>query len=1095
MMKLKLLLLSAGIILGFSFAHASPLAPRCELLFSPVRELGTGGDGSTSSKTIKANHLGAVEVNAPAEPDEGRYMRLQAERVALVANKMGLATPPHQVNLVPSAQLDILAQTGGHISPHWTDGREVVGAMSRPGGVYEFVTNGCPQCRAYYSASTPRMQQRSILYHVAGHNDMSKTSIYQLIRPSDVPLAGQQLANVLAKAYREYDRDYVALYFQYLRSFARLQDYNGGTFESPSRFARPVVENPHNPPPGRDLWDTVSDLSGGFFGSMPAKPAKTAPDEYPNDWVSTKSVIQALTQHFPDGAKPFEKNLFTLFEQTQRAYPAVFKTKIMNEGWATLMQELAPRHDPDITSAELVQHAQLMLMITTGGFTNPYALGLSGWRNIYKQFIERPEIKNLNPVAQDLKFIEWARAKYANMDDGAWAMWAFDRRWVEKNRYYLYRQTDGEERDWNSQAEQDFITLSRDWKRVRNYIITKYVNAKLHVFPSISLINPARSSGILHLKQEKVVADQPLKLLTAAKTAFVFAQVFKKPVRLDALFLSGPEKGNVDHGDTDSYNSPWWGPMPPGWNTGRSSPPRIARGQLIVEPDGRTRFVWEDSKLWVDDSHTANSLEKATRDAIEKYKTDVIGSHGQELRKWQVDKWSRLAAETADQTVKSPQDMVDFAPHQGASVREFLQLVEKRLRGAMDSAINGKDPVKIDGKGVRLKVLPEIPEFEYDHSYGDAIIAAKKLSPVDVKGMVNDHDFNIDEGDVSIGRGPRLPGDKFGKKDEAKEGQDPGDEGEDGDEDGDGPPGPPRPGPPGPPGDGDGANETDIQIPLELYGELLNEIVELPNMRRTRGDIDQTAEMRRGAVRKPAGYELLDKTLMAALQKAIAIRKAKHLPYKRSEVPIMTLAREALLLMDPTDKIVAGKMETPLPDTAAVLLVNLDLTGSMMGKRIEMAKNLIYNIKALLLGKEKYKKVIVRWIGFDTVARELSEDAIMGKFFGGGTNYNSAIELDTQIFSEYDNSTHNKYLITIGDLETTEDDAQAYGANLRKLTPDLQFAGVVAVSESGIENGIPVIQAHREIKAQWPWIGIAQMRDYPDLIPAIKELFSVGPEK
>lgn len=1029
---------------------------------------------------------GKISINAMAEPDLGSGIKADAEVVARVALELGLETPAHQINILPSGQLDILAASGGHTAPHWHDGAGLLASGASVRGVLEFVTKGCPTCRAYYSASTPRAEQRSVVMHVAGHNDMSSTSRYQTIRPGDAPLASFQLAEALTKAYGQNHRDSVSLYYQFLKSFGQLQDYAYGTFESPSKFSEKAAQSQFKPAAEKSLWESLVPAEGGFFENLVAGARPNAPG---NDvkWTKTYSVLQAMTENLPPQAPEWQRTLIRLYEQSHRAYPSVFQTKIMNEGWATLMQYILARHLPWTTSADLVKYAQLMSGVAYPSFENPYWLGVSGWMNLYEQFVARPDIRGLAEKEKDRQFIKYARELYRDKNDSEWAKIALDQRWIEKNNFFLYRETREEEMDPNVDPEkQNFIALSRDWKRVRNFIISQYVDVKYRQIPSIMLINPHTTQGVFKLVQD-MSEGIPLEITTATKTLFVMAQVLQKPVEIDALLnrsmFDAQEQGA--RAELDAHLK----------KQGRPDGTLLAT--IHVSPSGEVKFILEGNSL----PPTAKQLEEI----INQYKTDVLGTFRQDMTDFQIRQWTTLATKVSEDqsTAASVNNIVEYAPYTGPAIRDYLQVVEKRLRAAVLASLKGQggSNVKVGPGGITLPVLPEVPEFHYDRRVIAERIMNQPPGPVDSASTRMDLDFHADANGSKIGAGPKLPGDKWSPKKKQQQGEGEGEgqgEGEGPGQEGKGKGKKPgegeEPGEDPSPGSGGGSgNPTDLKIPLKLYGELLEGIFDLPNIRRTNGKVPETQTIRRGTLRKPTGNVLWDSTMVAAMDKARAIRRGKGLPYD-SSVPVMDLIREALPLIEPADIRVSGRMEKPLPDFDAVLVVNVDLTGSMAGERIEAAKNLIYNIKALLLAK--YKDVKIVYVGFDSTARELSEKEIFSQFFGGGTAYESAAQLSREILTgdRFPSSRYNKYVLTIGDAETSQADAQGYVKIINEIKDELQYAGLAVTNERMDGMVEALVNGHTQLKGEWPWVGVAQLRHRGDMFDAIRKLF-LGDQK
>src|SRR3989338_9077399 len=167
----------------------------------------------------------------------GRYkeeFRIASE----VAYRLGLNVPPHRAELVPSGQLTVLANVGHYPMPHWHDGSKVVQAAGA-GGVLEFVDPGCPTCRSFYQDTTPPEWQRSILFHVLGHNDVAVLSQFNFVRaPLDPMAVSLKLADLVTRLYQDVDHDEVALWIQQLLTVTEMQDYVFGSFDAPQSWVR-----------------------------------------------------------------------------------------------------------------------------------------------------------------------------------------------------------------------------------------------------------------------------------------------------------------------------------------------------------------------------------------------------------------------------------------------------------------------------------------------------------------------------------------------------------------------------------------------------------------------------------------------------------------------------------------------------------------------------------------------------------------------------------------------------------------------------------------------------------------------------------------
>lgn len=996
--------------------------------------------------------MGKIEINAVSEPDRGARIKADAEIIARVAHDLGLSVPDHQLNIVPSVQLGIMASTGGHPAPHWHDGFELVRSQGSARGVLEFVTKGCPTCRAYYSASTPHVEQREVVVHVAGHNDMSQTSVYQRIRPGDSQLASYQRALVIGKAYRQNNHAQVAMFYQFLKSLDSLQDYSNGSFEDPSKFSPENSGAVVRPAEARGFWEAPALHTGGFFENL-VKRDNTRAVQGPEGWVETYSVLQALTNMLPPDAPEWQHAILKLEEQSVRMFPAISMTQIMNEGWATLMMYVVARHLPWTTSADLVTYGQLLSGVTRPSFQNPYWIGVSGWRNLYEQFRERPEIRSLSEFEKDKAFIAWARPFYAPKNDSQWVKIALDQRWIEKHRFFLHRPTQEHEMDPKADPKkQGHIAVSRDWKRIQNFIISQYVDNKRRRFPSLKIRNPNHTPGKILLVQdtsEKI----PLDLVSAAKTLFVLAQVVRKPSEVEAIFPVELLE-QTEFGQKNKDN--------PAWADG------VVSGRLNVTVNGKVKLEFENYQA----DGFASQLERI----IDDYKEDVVGSYTDDFSDYQMHQWTKLTAKVSDAVGAPANEMVSHAPHTGAAVREYLNVIEHRLYKAMQDVLNGRKKAKVTARGVKLSILPEIPKFRYAFHTLENRIAKRPPAPIDYPGSQLTRDFHVDENGTTIGVGSVMPGDKWGDPPPKEEGG----EGEGGGQ-GQNPP--------------EEIEEQEVLVPLGLWGEMLRGVIKLPNVRDTEGKLKKPKSIRSGAVTKTSGNILWGETAINGAHKANALRKAKGQPYG-SQVPFTTLIQEGLRLLEPADYRVSGRVTRPRPAFSAVMFVKIDLTGSMQGERMEAAKNLVYNMKAILEAEYGPGNVELVYIGFNDKAKELTEEQAFKVFFSGSTSYASASKKVKEILDNgrYPRAKYNRYDLTIGDAETFGSDASENLEAMNQLKPELQHAALV-VTNDDMRGTHDLVSSYQSLRDEWPHVGITQLIPGGNDLQSLKEAFAVEDEK
>ncbi len=1012
---------------------------------------------------------GAIEFHTSGRDENlERQLRADAKIITDIAHDLGLATPPHKFYFVPDEQLNVMAAMGGQPLPTWMDGHKLATSMGSVMGVLEFVTPGCPTCRSYYSDKTTLVHQRAVLMHVMGHNDMANTARVILDRQIDPPADGMTLANLIADAYEKHDHDEVALFAQHLNSIQYMQDFTYGAVEMPEKFA----------------------------------PTTRQKSSEKTQWGSTANTLQALTQQFDPNTPEWKKDILKYFERVNRVYPAYANSKIMNEGWATMQQYLIARHAPWTTSKDVIEYASLMGGVAFPSLSNPYWVGLMGWWNMYQQFLRHNDIQKLSEKEKDRAFIAWARQTYAKMTDYEWLQMTIDQEFCDKWRLFMFRKTQQQEMKQGVPPDkQEFIALTRSADRVQKYLIRKLVDRSFMV-PRIVFENPAlHDSSTLNFRQE-LQHNLPIEPISAIKTLFVQTQIFNKRAHLSGYISSkwAPAKDLdlkkliLDYYQKNSPHIPQEHILDYVKNLSPEELEKVAMQsgalqqsfqptlvEFEVSPNGHVEVYIEEQGR----RQPIEQLQTIGKMAIEHYQEDMLASLHDGLAENIRKKWAEPSMMVADHTTDSSMEIVQYAPHAGHALQELIQMIEVRFPKMFKKAVNS-GAVTPSARGVKIRVLPEIPQFGYDQQYQALMQKSKPVGRVDQSDGSHKPNWEEDDNGSQLSAGEYLPGDLFGKPKQQGKGKGDGDssdeesdqQGDPSDNNGDEPQ----------PGNGGSQDGSDIEIPLSLYGKLLADELELPNLRRTEGQSQETRRVSHGTVHKPNGQLVWQEIAKRAHELAMAMRKAKG---DTSKVSAYELIKEGMKVIDPSDYIVRDKTERPKPDFDAVLIVNIDLTGSMTGERMQMAKNLVFNLKALL--SAVYKNVKIHYVAFDSAAEEVPESRIWTYWKGGGTAYAPALQLDQKIFEQYPNSRWNKYVLTIGDGETA--DGEQFVQELNKMSKDLQYAGL-AITTNGDWGGYQDLVQHVEgFKGTWPWIGTTILKSPNQIMNAIKELFPKGPAK
>jgi uncharacterized sporulation protein YeaH/YhbH (DUF444 family)/spore cortex formation protein SpoVR/YcgB (stage V sporulation) len=975
-----------------------------------------------------------------------------------IAEQLGLALPPHTIEFVPSSELATLASLGRHAVPHWNDGSVIATQAQGAAGVLEFVTPGCPTCRSFYSDTTSPEHQISIMMHVAGHNDFSVHSKYARVRNADPTADSLRLAELLEKLYKEYDHDDVSNWYHHLLTLSGAQDMARGTFEHPDTF----VQNPYRKSEKR-IAHSQSELENNVYGN-PIHPKHPSP-----------SLLQAYVSNLPQGTPQWKKDVAVLFEKMFRVYGYYTSTKTMNEGWATFMQELIAIHSPWTSSHYSIEFADLLSGVAVPRINNPYWLGREAWRNIYRNFKNDLKNRDLKPMERDRKFVEYAHKLIQQMDDYDFLRFALDEAWVFKYKLYLSRKADWQEWDHSlprpndPKLTQQRLILSRDPKRVVD-VIARNVGDRTLQIPRVMIKDfNGYGRGVVVLEHD-VVNNVPLKRTTMLQSLYVHAQIMQKPVSMITVKSSTWEDGAL----VQPAFRFWPFPFPPQNPTIEIKPIRIE-----VNPRGEVQ-AWDQVN---GKDYLPSPLTPKFQEYVDAFKDDWAMSVNPDLLDTAMKQVFGQQTQTAVANVghHSVQSALSHAPTAARALLEYSSMVQRRMMLTLENMLNGKLKIKKRANFVRLRVLPLVPEFELDRKVMKALKSQMAPAPVEVTNVSGPQLNKIPATDENsdLGSGDGKEGDKYwGPGDEEGQGEGEGEDGEG--EDGQTPGGEDG-------GKGEEQDPSEIDIPIELYGELLSHYIELPNLRPKSGFDELTEDVREGGIQRPFGNELWARIVPKAL--ALGQMALKKKGIDPNTVDKRRILQEGFRLIQPADYVVSDRDVTVIPEINAVVAIWMDMTGSMWGLPTQMAREFLFNLKAIL--KARYKKVEFRYVGFSDAAKEFEEDKFFNSFFGGGTNYFTGINKTKEILDTYSPAKWDKFSVGFGDAEDGVDTTKAI-EKYKELLATTQYSVFVQSKVYPSQMGNPAfVEPVKQIAAD-----PANFFGYGELLPGkgaaiemIKKLF------
>jgi uncharacterized protein len=197
-------------------------------------------------------------------------------------------------------------------------------------------------------------------------------------------------------------------------------------------------------------------------------------------------------------------------------------------------------------------------------------------------------------------------------------------------------------------------------------------------------------------------------------------------------------------------------------------------------------------------------------------------------------------------------------------------------------------------------------------------------------------------------------------------------------------------------GQGEGQHVLEVDVSLEELADILGEELSLPRIRPKGKDRIIATRLKYTGV-APSGPESLrhfKRTYKQALRRQIA---SGSYNWKR---PVIVPVRE--------DRRYRTWKQVPVPETNAVVLYMMDVSGSMGDEQKEIVRIESFWIDTWL--RKHYKGLETRYVIHDAVAREVDRDTFFHTRESGGTMISSAYKLALEIIeSEYSASNWNIY--------------------------------------------------------------------------------------
>ncbi len=204
------------------------------------------------------------------------------------------------------------------------------------------------------------------------------------------------------------------------------------------------------------------------------------------------------------------------------------------------------------------------------------------------------------------------------------------------------------------------------------------------------------------------------------------------------------------------------------------------------------------------------------------------------------------------------------------------------------------------------------------------------------------------------------------------------------------------------PGEEEGSHDLEVEVSLDELAQILGEELELPRIK-PRGTQQIEADMKKyRSIRRtgPKSLRHFKRTYRHALRRQMML--GTYDPKRPVIVPI------------PEDERFRSFDVQRVPESSAVILYMMDVSGSMGNEQKEIVRNTAFWIDTWI--RSQYRNVVVRYVVHDASAREVDRHTFFHLKESGGTKISSAYRLcDEIIEKDYPDDQWNVYCFHFSD--------------------------------------------------------------------------------
>jgi stage V sporulation protein R len=321
------------------------------------------------------------------------------EKIQEIAKEFGLDFFPQEFDVIPAQKmLEILAYRFPVNFSNWSFGRDY--EMERTkyeygfGIPYEVVLNSNPS-RAYLMGTNPFPVQVLVMAHVYAHNDFMKNNFHFRPTRRDILPSASEAASRFQKYEMRYGLESVERVIDAGLSIELNTDPDFFIREESEEQKRERLSTPAAPPKVRGVYDDLIPDQKTVHPSEEKYTEKTPPEP-------ERDVLLYIINHSPKPLKDWEKDILSVLRDQSRYFMPQRRTKIMNEGWASLW------------------HIRIMERLFKEGLLNEEE---HGYYNLYNARVLATHPQTINPYLAGVRIFEDIEER--------WDKGRFGREWEE----------------------------------------------------------------------------------------------------------------------------------------------------------------------------------------------------------------------------------------------------------------------------------------------------------------------------------------------------------------------------------------------------------------------------------------------------------------------------------------------------------------------------------------------------------------------------------------------------------------------------------------------------------------------------------------